>query len=124
MATFEVASRQEEEENEEEDDQEDDEDDEDEVEGPNPYIQLGYIDQKVNNLFLNKNWKEWDGGCIGGKPVSIFFYQYFNCYTYDHSLLIRFGFIENLFHMLKNYDVPTVIYRCYSYYRFTFLPFS
>ena len=32
-------------------------------------IELGFIEEEINNLFLNKNWKNWDGGRIGGKPV-------------------------------------------------------
>ena len=40
-------------------------------------IQLGFIDLELSNkLFLSKNWKEWDGGVIGGKPVSIFLLFY------------------------------------------------
>jgi hypothetical protein len=59
-----------------------DEEDEDEELPQDSHIQLGYIDQddssdqqqsqsRSNQLFLSSNWKEWDGGCVGGKPVSL-----------------------------------------------------
>jgi hypothetical protein len=54
-------------------DYDDNEDEEDEELPQDSHIQLGYIDQDttqpINQLFLSPNWKEWDGGCVGGKPV-------------------------------------------------------
>jgi uncharacterized protein YwqG len=32
-------------------------------------VQLGFAESGTNNLFLDKNWTNWDGGKIGGKPV-------------------------------------------------------
>jgi hypothetical protein len=48
----------------------DDEDDEEDDFPEENQIQLGFIDSENQNfLFLKKNWKEWDGGFVGGKPV-------------------------------------------------------
>jgi hypothetical protein len=48
----------------------DDEDDDDDECLDDTQIQLGFIDsENLNSLFLKKNWKEWDGGFVGGKPV-------------------------------------------------------
>ena len=45
----------------------DDEDDSDN-EG-NSGVQLGFVEKKVNILFGERDWRNWDGGRIGGKPV-------------------------------------------------------
>lgn len=33
-------------------------------------IQLGFAEKRTNPLFLNRDWREWDGGRIGGLPVT------------------------------------------------------
>lgn len=47
------------------------ESDDDESETGNNYsIQLGFAEKECcNNLFLERNWQNWDGGRIGGLPV-------------------------------------------------------
>ena len=47
----------------------DDDEEEDEGQGVKPDVQLGFIGDERNLLFLDKNWKGWDGGRVGGKPV-------------------------------------------------------
>lgn len=37
-------------------------------------IQLGFAEALERNLFLNKDWTQWDGGKIGGLPVRHPFY--------------------------------------------------
>mmetsp|Transcript_24514 Transcript_24514/g.36060 ORF Transcript_24514/g.36060 Transcript_24514/m.36060 type:complete len:433 (+) Transcript_24514:51-1349(+) len=32
-------------------------------------IQLGFIEEATNPLFNDSNWKNWDGGKVGGKPI-------------------------------------------------------
>ncbi len=53
-------------------DGEDDEDEED-AEEEEIGIQLGFIDKENphNSLFLDKDWENWDGGKVGGLPVSL-----------------------------------------------------
>lgn len=48
------------------DDDEIDEDDEDEI---NQDIQLGFLEPGVNQTFLSKEWENWDGGQVGGRPI-------------------------------------------------------
>ncbi len=38
-------------------------------------IQLGFAEKQCNRLFLNTDWRTWDGGKIGGLPVSLRFDQ-------------------------------------------------
>jgi hypothetical protein len=47
-------------------------DEEDDSTIPNStHIQLGFVDRKMKNvLFRDKDWRNWDGGKIGGLPVS------------------------------------------------------
>lgn len=50
--------------------EEEDEDfDEDEADVSSD-IQLGFAEKQCNRLFLNTDWRTWDGGKIGGLPVS------------------------------------------------------
>lgn len=58
----------------------DDEDDysDSEVNDDDQLIQLGFIDDKssskdfpINNLFHNPDWRDWDGGKVGGQYVSL-----------------------------------------------------
>lgn len=32
-------------------------------------VQLGVIAKESNALFLDSDWRNWDGGKIGGRPV-------------------------------------------------------
>lgn len=32
-------------------------------------VQLGFTGSEVNDLFTNPNWRDWDGGKVGGKPI-------------------------------------------------------
>jgi pre-rRNA-processing protein TSR4 len=32
-------------------------------------VQLGFTSDAINELFANPNWRDWDGGKVGGKPV-------------------------------------------------------
>ena len=43
-------------------------------------VQLGFVEMDRNDLFLNKNWSDWDGGKIGGWPVGSFRRIYYNTY--------------------------------------------
>jgi hypothetical protein len=45
-----------------------DEDDDSELEGESG-VQLGYVEQGENALFADSDWRNWDGGKIGGTPV-------------------------------------------------------
>lgn len=40
--------------------------------GSDSGVQLGFIERVSNPLFTDKNWQNWDGGKIGGRPVSHF----------------------------------------------------
>jgi hypothetical protein len=54
---------------EEEEDDDDDADDEVEENG-NIDIQIGFIEENERNkLFLEFDWRDWDGGKVGGLPV-------------------------------------------------------
>ncbi len=33
-------------------------------------VQLGFIEHRHNELFHNSDWCTWDGGKVGGFPVS------------------------------------------------------
>jgi hypothetical protein len=44
------------------------EDDDSELEGESG-VQLGYVEQGENALFADSDWRNWDGGRIGGTPV-------------------------------------------------------
>lgn len=35
-------------------------------------IQLGFAEKRKNPLFNDSDWTKWDGGIIGGLPVSFF----------------------------------------------------
>lgn len=40
-------------------------------------VQLGFIEGKVKNiLFADSDWRNWDGGKVGGNPVSEFICSY------------------------------------------------
>ena len=41
----------------------------------NDEVQLGFIDNHSNRLFLDHDWNNWDGGKVGGYPV-----------TYSHNM--------------------------------------
>jgi hypothetical protein len=51
-------------------DDDDDDDNENDEYPENTGVQLGFVDSVPNDLFENSNWSEWDGGKIGGLPVS------------------------------------------------------
>ena len=37
-------------------------------------VHLGFIDRKTKNLLFNDpDWRTWDGGKVGGKPVGVKF---------------------------------------------------
>ncbi len=60
---------------EDEEDSEDDNDDSDDEDGPGFEMELGFAEplepgDAKRLLFLDPDWDEWDGGKIGGKPVS------------------------------------------------------
>ena len=46
--------------------------DEDEVgsEGEDE-VELGFAEEDDESIFDSLNWEEWDGGQVGGKPVSL-----------------------------------------------------
>lgn len=46
----------------------DDEDAESEMQGESG-VQLGYIEKEENALFKDPDWRNWDGGKVGGTPV-------------------------------------------------------
>jgi pre-rRNA-processing protein TSR4 len=51
-------------------DHEEDEDDMDEEDHDSVAIQLGFIErEEQNQLFLEKDWRNWDGGKVGGLPI-------------------------------------------------------
>lgn len=50
-------------------DHSDDEDNESELQGDSG-VQLGYIEQETNPLFSDPDWRNWDGGKVGGTPVN------------------------------------------------------
>lgn len=53
----------------EEEDEEDEKEDEGEV-----GIQLGFVEKDPKNvLFLDPDWRNWDGGKVGGLPVRVVF---------------------------------------------------
>ena len=72
----------------------------------------GFVRNGVNNLFLDKDWSNWDGGKVGGFPVSIIQYTHciYECVVYISCILkcvcmctnIRFGWIRATFRMLRN----------------------
>jgi hypothetical protein len=46
-----------------------DDDDMDSIEETD--VQLGFVDSNTtNDLFKDRDWRNWDGGKIGGRPVS------------------------------------------------------
>jgi hypothetical protein len=55
-----------------EDDEDDDDDDDDDCKSVNDSIQLGFLESDVSLplLFNEPDWRKWDGGKVGGKPVS------------------------------------------------------
>jgi len=46
------------------------EDDDSDSEDMNCDMQLGFVEENTNNLFDEPDWTKWDGGKVGGKPVS------------------------------------------------------
>ena len=34
-------------------------------------VQLGFLEKKANRLFKDPDWSKWDGGIVGGIPVSL-----------------------------------------------------
>lgn len=52
-----------------EDTQEDDYDEDDDFEGDKPDVQLGFIEIGKNKLFSEADWRKWDGGRVGGRPM-------------------------------------------------------
>lgn len=73
-------------------------------------IQLGFIDLEFSNkLFLSKNWKEWDGGVIGGKPVSRFLlFSSILFYPLPLLMSLRFGYIVKSYQHHNSYNAPHV----------------
>ena len=45
--------------------------DDDDIDEIDNIVQLGIPLKTKNPLFLEENWNNWDGGKIGGKPVSL-----------------------------------------------------
>ena len=47
-------------------------------------VQLGFIEDTASNvLFQDNDWRNWDGGTVGGRPVSLYFMYLTNkCITY------------------------------------------
>lgn len=37
---------------------------------PSSNVQLGFVEEGRNEMFLSTRWQDWDGGKIGGWPVS------------------------------------------------------
>lgn len=33
-------------------------------------VQLGFVEKSNNPMFMDPDWRNWDGGKIGGRPVS------------------------------------------------------
>ncbi len=68
-----------------------DDDDEEDPEEEEIGIQLGFIDKENhhNSLFLDKDWENWDGGKVGGLPVSLSIESFF--LLSNASQLWRFG---------------------------------
>jgi hypothetical protein len=51
-------------------DDEDYDDDEDEVDTQgSAEVQLRFIESEQNLLFADHDWRKWDGGRVGGRPV-------------------------------------------------------
>ena len=48
------------------------EEEEEEEEEDDASIQLGFVEKSRNNLFNEGDWRNWDGGKVGGTPVSWF----------------------------------------------------
>ena len=72
-----IQKEQNEEEDDEDDDDDDDEDDEDDA-NQNHQVQLGFLEELSPEdeddclyplLHLDKNWKHWEGGKVGGRPI-------------------------------------------------------
>jgi pre-rRNA-processing protein TSR4 len=49
-------------------DGEDDDEDDVDTQGSSE-VQLGFIESEQNLLFADHNWRKWDGGRVGGRPV-------------------------------------------------------
>lgn len=56
-------------------DDQDEEEEEDDIESEivEASIQLGFVQKDINPLFKEADWTTWDGGKVGGKPVSTLF---------------------------------------------------
>lgn len=75
-------------------------------------IQLGFAEALERNLFLDKDWTQWDGGKIGGLPVR---YLCNDVNTSSHlstsclwrlSLMLRFGWTTMHFLLSRTCNVP------------------
>jgi hypothetical protein len=96
----------------------DDEDDEE-----HSRIQLGFLyDTEQNLLFAEPDWRNWDGGKVGGKPVSITFASLLTRLPIHNQTLIdrlsdtiydcvttRFGWILSIYPLLLNCNVAIAV---------------
>jgi hypothetical protein len=51
-------------------------DSDDESESQEGSIQLGFLYKEQNLLFSVSDWRNWDGGKVGGKPVRVSIHIY------------------------------------------------
>ncbi len=73
--------------------------------------QLGFLEKRNNPLFLNSNWRAWDGGKVGGNPV------WLNPMTIPSSESLECRHCKNpLMFLLQIYcpldDNPSAFHRC------------
>lgn len=54
-------------------------------------VQLGFIEEATNALFGDSDWRNWDGGKVGGNPVSGIIYRKSSASSYLIVTLFRCG---------------------------------
>jgi hypothetical protein len=97
------------------DENEEDDDDMDEEDHDSVAIQLGFIEkEEQNQLFLEKDWRNWDGGKVGGLPI------WLDPVSAPSPALLQCGNCQDPLCFLLQIYCPLIILKMLSIDRFMF----